>query len=154
MAARPDEHPSITVRRAAMNLLARREQSFFELKQKLTLKYPDLDVEEVIAPALEKLKAENLQSDERFVESYVRYRYSRGVGPLKIAMELGQKGLKGQLVKAEVYSADIDWPALCLEAMNKRFGPEPVQTLADKEKRYRFLAQRGFETDHIRQVLG
>ena len=86
MARNPDEKPAITVRRAAMNLLARREQSFFELVQKLTRKYPDFDREDIILPAIEKLREEDLQCDARFVESYVRYRSTRGMGPLKIEM--------------------------------------------------------------------
>jgi hypothetical protein len=58
MAWNTDEKPSITVRRAAMNLLARREQSFFELTQKLFQKFPDFDMQDTILPALERLREE------------------------------------------------------------------------------------------------
>ena len=151
-----EEKPEITVRRAAMNLLARREQSFFELIQKLTLKYPDFDKQETILPALEKLREENLQSDARFVESYVRYRSSRGMGPLKIQAELDQKGVSSSLIRAELYSEEIDWFELCRQALERKFSEAPAADLREKvkEKRYRFLSQRGFDSEQIRAVLG
>ena len=151
-----EEKPEITVRRTAMNLLARREQSFFELIQKLTLKYPDFDKQETILPALEKLREENLQSDARFVESYVRYRSSRGMGPLKIQAELDQKGVSSSLIRAELYSEEIDWFELCRQALERKFSEAPAADLREKvkEKRYRFLSQRGFDSEQIRAILG
>lgn len=154
MTSRAEENPLVTVRRAAMNLLARREQSFVELTRKLTEKYPDFDQEEVILPALERLREENLQSDARFVESYVRHRLIAGMGPLRIEMELGQKGVGSGLVRTTLYHEDNDWVALCREAMTRRFSAEPAADLADKQKRYRFLQQRGFDSDQIREALG
>lgn len=153
MVARSDENPSITVRRAAMNLLARREQSFHELLEKMCRKFPDFDQQDIILPALERLREEKLQSDERFVDSYVRYRYSRGIGPLKIGMELGQKGVNSRLANAALAAGDIDWDALCREAMARRFSQAPPASLQEKEKRYRFLSQRGFDGDQIRRAM-
>lgn len=149
-----EEKPEISVRRAAMNLLARREQSFVELIQKLTRKYPDFDRQETIHPAVEKLREENLQSDARFVESYVRYRSSRGMGPVKIGMELEQKGVSGSLIRAELYNDAIDWVELCRAAVERKFPDQPPADLKEKEKRYRFLSQRGFDSEQIRAVLG
>ena len=154
MARNPGEKPAITVRRAAMNLLARREQSFFELVQKLTRKYPDFDREDIILPAIEKLREEDLQCDARFVESYVRYRSTRGMGPLKIEMELDQKGISSSQIRAELYKEEMDWITLCQEALERKFSDAPVNDLKDKEKRYRFLSQRGFNSEQIRAVLG
>jgi len=151
--SRSDESPSVTVRRAAMNLLARREQSFQELLQKLTQKYPELDKDKIILPALERLREDNLQSDARFLESYVRYRSLRGNGPLKITMELQQKGINQHESESEVYSQDYDWISLCREAMDKKFDPEAEMARAEKDKCYRFLAQRGFESEQIRAVM-
>ena len=149
-----DEKPEISIRRAAMNLLARREQSFAELTQKLTRKFPDFDRDEVILPALERLREENLQSDARFLDSYVRHRIHAGMGPLRIDMELGQKGVSSSQARAAIYHEDNDWVSLCQEAMEKRFSDAPPADMAEKQKRYRFLQQRGFDSDQIRQVLG
>ena len=137
-----------------MNLLARREQSFSELTQKLTRKFPDFDRDEVILPALERLREENLQSDDRFLESYIRHRMHAGMGPLRIDMELGQKGVSSSQARAAIYHEDNDWVSLCQEAMEKRFSDAPPADMVEKQKRYRFLQQRGFESDQIRQVLG
>ena len=137
-----------------MNLLARREQSFLELSQKLSDKFPDFDKAGVILPALKKLREEKLQSDERFAESYVRYRKTRGMGPLKIGMELEQKGGNSSLVQNELYSEENDWVEQCWEVMLRKFPDGPSQTLEEKQKQYRFLNQRGFESDQIRLVIG
>jgi regulatory protein len=137
-----------------MNLLARREQSFLELVQKLSDKFPDFDKSEVILPALEKLREEKLQSDERFVESYVRYRKTRGMGPLKIRIELEQKGVNSGLVLNELYSEENDWVEQCRALMLRKFPDGPSQTLEEKQKQYRFLNQRGFESDQIKLVIG
>ena len=66
-----------------MDFLARREHSFFELSQKLIKKFPDTAPEQLTA-IIKTLQDENLQSDDRFAESYVRYRRSRGFGFLHI----------------------------------------------------------------------
>jgi regulatory protein len=154
MARKTDEKPSITVRRAAMNLLARREQSFFELVQKLTRKFPDFDKHDIILPALEKLREENLQSDERFVEAYVRYRLTRGMGPMKISMELGQKGANDNLIQNEIYNTEIDWVSHCREVLNRKYPEGFGSTIDERQKLHRFLSQRGFEGDHIRKAAG
>ena len=153
MPRRTDEKPEITVRRAAMNLLARREQSFHELLQKLTQKYPELDTSDIILPALERLRDENLQSDERFVEAYVRYRRIRGVGPLKIEMELRQKGVNDNLVSAAVHAQEIDWAEHCREALEKKFIPAELSDQKLRLKCYRFLSQRGFEGEQIKASM-
>jgi regulatory protein len=153
MPRRPDEKPEITVRRAAMNLLARREQSYAELVHKLTQKFPELDTDSIILPALERLREQNLQSDERFVEAYVRYRRTRGVGPLKIEMELRQKGVNGNLVSAAVHAQEIDWAEHCREALEKKFIPAELSDQKLRLKCYRFLSQRGFEGDQIKAAI-
>jgi len=152
MTYRKDEKPAITVRRAAMNLLARREQTFVELVRKVTEKYPDIDADEVILPALERLREENLQSDERFAESFVRYRSSRGVGPLKIDMEMQQRGLAGALIQHALFNGDVDWVGICTDVAKKKF-PEGIgESPQDKARCYRFLVQRGFSSDQIKEA--
>ena len=55
------------LRRAAMDYLARREHSFYELKHKLHVKFPRFKPE-IIHDTVHALRVENLQNDERFVE--------------------------------------------------------------------------------------
>ena len=61
----------VEVRRAAMNLLARREHSFIELIEKLSRRFPDRDF---LSSSLRVLTEQNLQSDERFAESFINAR--------------------------------------------------------------------------------
>ena len=137
-----------------MNLLAWREQSFFELVKKISDKFPELDKDQVILPALEKLREDKLQSDERFVESYVRYRMIRGMGPLKIRIELEQKGINSALVHSAIFSHDKDWVEKCLEVFLKKFPEGLAVTVEKKKKQFRFLEQRGFQSEQIKQIFG
>ena len=82
-----------TLRRAALDYLARREYSFYELNKKLYSKFPTFEVG-IILDVVRALRAENLQSDERFVESYSRYRKSRGFGYKHIRHSLCQKKIE------------------------------------------------------------
>lgn len=145
----PQNKPETAIRRAAMDLLARREHSFHELTQKLSARFPDDDV----IPALEKLREENLQSDQRFLEAYIRYRASRGFGPLKIEAELYPKGLDSSEVKQALYSGDHHWDALCREAKEKRFPKLDSRNPKEKAKCQRFLQSRGFGFEQINKAI-
>jgi regulatory protein len=141
--------PEISIRHAAMNLLARREHSFHELEQKLSARFPDEDVRSEI----EKLRDENLQSDQRFLEAYIRDRASRGVGPLKIEAELYPKGFDASEVKQVLYSGDYDWQESCRQAKEKRFPQLDTKNAKEKAKCQRFLQGRGFGFDDIKGAL-
>lgn len=95
------------VRRTAMDLLARREHSRAEIAEKLQRKYPELvqHFDEV----LDQLEEDGLLSDERFAEAYVRYRRSRGFGPLLIRQELRGKGIDATLLEAVIDLRAEEW---------------------------------------------
>jgi SOS response regulatory protein OraA/RecX len=84
-----DGRPS-EIRRTAMDLLARREHSRRELKQKLKKRFRD---DALIEEQLDTLAEENLQSDTRYAESFLRQRFNRGHGPVRIRQEMRQKGI-------------------------------------------------------------
>ena len=73
------------VRRAAMDLLARREHGRAELTRKLRQRGAPA---ELIEAALERLADEGLLSESRYIESFIRGRASSGYGPLRIREEL------------------------------------------------------------------
>jgi regulatory protein len=141
--------PETSIRRAAMDLLARREHSFYELVQKLSARFSGEDVR----PALEKLREENLQSDQRFVEAYIRYRASRGVGPLKIEAELYPKGLDASEVKQVLYGGDYDWQESCRQVKEKRFPSLDSKNPKEKARCQRFLQSRGFGFEDIKAAM-
>ena len=69
----------------AMRLLARREHSVFELKQKLFHKITELDTQ-TFDQVLKQLIDQNFQSDERFASYFLQMRFNQGKGPKKIAI--------------------------------------------------------------------
>jgi len=147
------------MRLAAMNLLARREQSARELREKLQRRFagPDLPpeaLEPMIEAVLDKLAKDNLQSDERFTEAFVTMRKRQGKGPLRIDQELRQKGVVGALIDAHLDSADEEWWALAQETKARRFGEQPAETLKEKARQVRFLQYRGFTSDQVRAAVG
>jgi regulatory protein len=149
----PDDKPPVAVRRAAMNLLARREHSFHELLDKLSDKFPDFDRDEVVIPALQKLRDENLQSDARFASAWVNYRAGRGVGPLKIAAELHPRKLDRDLLNRALYLQGPDWEERCAEVLRRKFRVRDELTREARARMQRFLMQRGFESDQIRAAI-
>lgn len=153
MSTAPSENPASSARRAALNLLARREHSFHELLEKLTGKYPHFDHDTVLLPVVQALRDEKLQSDERFAESWVRYRSSRGFGPLKIAAELQPRRLDRELVQQVLYRTGPDWELRCSQVLHDKFKLAARPSAPERLKWQRFLLQRGFTTSQIRAVF-
>lgn len=146
------EFGPVDVRRAAMDLLARREHSRQELIQKLEQKFhkkwPDIP-QGLIEEEVDKLRQEGLQSDARLAEALVRSRVSRGQGPLKIEAELRAKGVDEDLATRALERCGVDWVELIADVAHKRFGADKPVDAHERAKRSRFLQQRGFSFDQI-----
>lgn len=144
------ETPEQRANRLALGLLARREHSFLELSRKLTQRdIPD----DVIQATLESLQAENLLSEERFVEQFVRSRIERGDGPMKIRAELTQRGIDSARSEQEIEIQDPDWTALAETQRRKRFGAEIPAEFNERARQARFLQGRGFGMSEIQRAL-
>ena len=131
------------IRLQAMNLLARREHLRAELKRKLCQRCgaeASADVERV----LDELAEENLQSDQRFAESYIRSRSGKGYGPDRIRQELQQKGLPAVLLEEAMEAQDVDWAQLARGVREKKFGAPVPDGFPERARQMRFLAYRGF----------
>lgn len=137
-------------RRAALDLLARREHGAQELRAKLARQGA---AGEAIESALAALQARGLQSDTRFAESFVHAHYRRGDGPLKIEAALRARGLSGADIAPWLADAALDWATAARAARAKRFGPEPPADAAARARQVRFLQQRGFAPAHIRAAF-
>ena len=140
----PVETPGVNELRAfAYRLLGRREYSVFELGQRIRQKWSGVEgVEDLAEQLLEALQVENLLSDERFVESFVRSRVSRHQGPLKIKAALRGKGVSDALVSMELEARGGEWTDLATEWLERNHvGPIDFEM---KKKLYRRLANRGF----------
>ena len=134
----------------ALNLLARREHSASELLQKLKQRaFDDHDIQAVI----EKLQADNLQSDARFAECFIQQRVGAGFGPVKIRYELKQKGVADNLVDALLENYDDDWIARMQQQRIRRFGAAMPTDYALKMKQARFLQNRGFSPEAVMRLF-
>jgi regulatory protein len=140
----------LAVRKKAMELLARREYSCLELETKLKRKGFEIGH---IASVLQQLKSGGWQSDDRFVESYVRSRAASGFGPLRIASELSVKGVPKDLVNEYLNQYPNQfWMDKMQGLLNKRFS-QPAVDQKTYAAQYRFLQQRGFRYDNITRIL-
>lgn len=140
----------LSIRNVAMNLLARREHSAYELKQKLKLR--DFDVDAIDA-ALKLLQQDRLQSDSRFTENYVHHRVSAGFGPIKIRHELRQKGVGVDLVDEYLPRSNRQWDALMERQRIKKFGQEIPADYPLRMKQARFLQNRGFSPEAVMRLF-
>ena len=128
----------------SLGILARREHSVRELREKLKKRYPDEDL--AIEAVIVKLQDLDLQSDTRFAESWFRSQTSLGRGPIRIRGEARMKGVS-TLVDNLLEESGLDWFEVAAEVAQRKF-PSGID-FKMKAKAYRFLSYRGFESDSI-----
>jgi regulatory protein len=135
---------------SAVRLLTRREHSAKELSDKLKQKgFSTEEINEVLA-SCQRL---DLQSDERFVECYVRSRIRQGYGPLKISQELKLKGVDSALISKEIKQEGPNWLTYALNVWEKKCKGQINLSFQETQKQQRFLLYRGFDIDIISQVV-
>ena len=138
------------IRYAAMDLLARREHSQKELRQKLSRRFGH---NEAVMSVVEALADEGYQSDERFAEAFVNSRRQRGQGPVRIAVELRDKGVSSDIAELYIDSGDRDWWGLARDLRQRRFGLAAPVDRKMAAKQMRFLQYRGFTPDQVRAAM-
>ena len=139
-----------TARNTAMDLLARREHSRFELEQKLHQRQFDDDE---IEHALNQLQRENLQNDRRFAEAYVNQRRSKGFGPVRIEYELRERGITEVVISDCLQLVQDDWDDLLRGQRDKKYGPDIPKDYAERMKQARFLQNRGFSSEMVMRLF-
>lgn len=145
------EQPSAGELRAfAYRLLGRREYSVFELDQRLRKKWPQAGPD-AIADLLEALAAENVLSDERFTESFVRMVVQKQQGPLKIRAALRSRGVADALISRELDRHSDQWIDLASGWLQRQH-PGPLD-FDSRGKYYRRLLNRGFTHDQAMDAL-
>ena len=133
-----------------LRLLVRREHSERELRFKLERReYEAAVIDEVIA----RLVDDGYLSDARFAEVFVRSRYERGTGPLKIRAELRERGVDEGLVEDAFRELAADWFDAARQQRDRRFGAVPPQDFRERARQMRFLQQRGFSGEQARAAL-
>jgi regulatory protein len=138
------------IRKKAMDFLARREYGQAELVRKLADKgYQRNIVEDEIA----RLGEEGLQSDTRFAEAFVQSRINQGKGPVRIRVDLSQRGIRDGVIDGALEESGCDWYELAISERIKKFGVELPADFKEKARQMRFLQYRGFEQDHIQSAF-
>ena len=138
------------IRKKAMDLLATREHSRLELSRKLKQRYLDVHL---INSVIDLLIEENLQSDERFTEAYLRSRIEKGKGPNIIFSELLQKGIDESLASSILGTiSEEEWCKLASSVMNKKLGYNKELDYHKQLKLMKFLTYRGFTRDQIEKA--
>lgn len=135
----------------AINLLARRDHTVAELKQKLATRGFSADA---IATAIEKLAGQGLLDDRRFAARWTEsaIRSGRGYG-LRIMQELQRRGIPREIAAETVAAAKAEFSEYdSLAAIVSRrfltFDPAAA-ALKEKQRVYSYLQRRGFSIQAI-----
>jgi len=126
----------------ALGLLVRREQSARELKAKLDRSGFSRDES---ATAIDALKKQAYQSDERFAELLARSRAANGYGPRRIFAELKSHGISDAWINAAINGLDCDWRELARRQLQRQYGRKPAADARESSRRAAFLLRRGFD---------
>ncbi len=139
----------VSASEAMVRLLARREHSAFELKQKLSQKgYAMSDIEDSLC----HLQQHNLQSDERYAASLLRSKAQQNYGPYYIRQLLQQKKVEEHIIEQVMADEAIDWLDIAQNLWKKKASIHSTLDFAQKQKIKRFLLYRGFTSDMIQQL--
>ena len=139
-----------TAKATAVRLLSRRDHSVFELERKLKLReFPQDEID----IALEDLVKRDYLSDQRFSEAYIYIRQKKGFGPLRIGVELNERGVGERIYQNFLRQSSEDWMDTLERAYQTKYRGSPIKDFQEKAKRIRFLQYRGFTLDNIHKVV-
>ncbi len=140
----------MSAKSVAVRLLSRREHSVFEIRDKLFKR--DFDEAE-IEQAIIDLQQGDWLSDERFAEAYIRMRQQKGFGPIRVTVELSERGVKDGIIDANLHEDNEIWQQTLRLQYLKKYKNKPIADYNDKAKRIRFLQYRGFSPDMIYSIV-
>lgn len=135
---------------SAMNALARREHSEFELRRKLG---PKAESQDLIDELIEALLRDDLLSDERFAHMLCRSRFNKGIGPVRLEHELNQHQIIDEWIEVAMAEYADTWLDHLRELNLRKYGESVPEDYKAWAKRARFFQQRGFSTSQIQQAL-
>lgn len=136
---------------SAVYSLALREHSRKELHNKLKTKeyIEGVNIDEL----LNELEEKDYLNEDRFVESYIRHRASRGFGSIRITSELQIRGITTSKISKGLKEAEADWFQIAEYQQEKKFGIEESLDFKEKTKRMRFLSTKGFSSEVIQAII-
>jgi regulatory protein len=137
-----------------LKMLARRELSEAQVRQRLARKQHDADA---IDEAIARLRDERAIDDARVAEAIARTETSiRRRGKLRVRMQIERAGIAKGVAKDAVDAVfdNIDDDALIEASLQKRLrGRNTIADDREFQRLYRYLAAQGFESDRILRLL-
>ena len=139
----------------ATRLIMRRPHSKQEIFKKLNKVCEDIAAINEIIKELEYL---NLLDDNNFANLYAYELFSKKYGTHKVRQKLYQRGIDKELISSSIEEVlknkdnNIDQKETIKELLAKK--PLDLTDYNDRTKAIRFLLNRGFDMNDIKQVMG
>ena len=135
-------------------MLARRELSEAQVRQRLTRQGHD---EDTIDAVVDRLKAERAVDDARTAAAIARTELSvKRRGKLRVKRQIESAGIASSIAKraADEAFAEVDDLALLEAALARRLrGREQFADDREFQRAYRYLVTQGFEPDRVLNAL-
>ena len=138
----------------ALKMLARRELSEAQLRQRLLRRQHDPDA---IEATLTRLKSERNLDDERVAGAIARSETNlKKRGRFRVTRQIEAAGIASSIAKRVVDEtfAAIDGDALLTQALARRLrGRTRIEDDREFQRLYRYLVAQGFEPDRVMALL-
>lgn len=131
---------------AALRLLAGREYSLFELRQKLAARFTGKAVD----AALDKCVKEGWQSERRTAEMILRHVIFQGYGPKRLDYELSRRKITISISELEELP---DWFEVAVAALRRKVAGKKDYSSLEKQKLLAWLYRRGFSSECCMKAL-
>ena len=146
--------PTASAYIAGLTLLARRELSESQVRQRLARKgYEAEEIDE----AAERLKSERAIDDARVAGAIARTETSvKRRGKLRVKQQIARAGIASSTAREAVDEVfgDIDDEALLAAALGRRLKDDrPIADDREFQRLYRYLIAQGFESDKVLKAL-
>jgi regulatory protein len=139
---------------AAVAYLARAARSRAEVVGALVRHgLDDTTIDAILETLVERGYVDDAMLAERRAEELM---LRRGAGRLKVSHELTRRGLTDTVVDRAIAGVleGRSEASLTRAALERRFGPEPPASRAERAKAFRFLLGRGHPPDIVSEILG
>lgn len=131
----------------AVSYISKSQKTLNEITKYLVKKGFD---EDVCSYVVEKMQEYNFIDDELYVKNYIKFK-NKNSGKKKIVLELKQKGIDENIINnsAEEYLKDRSY----IKNVAEKYLKNKERDLKTKQKAFRFLVSRGYETEDIKWAL-
>lgn len=134
-----------------VRLLAARDRSEQEVKERLILQGFDADIAE---GAILQLKAMGYINDSLFARKFVSDRLKlKPLSKKALTCELQKKGIEKGLIAEVLGECELDEPSIASRLAKKKFGKYDATDPKVQQKIYAYLAYRGYSHEIIQDVL-